>query len=190
MHGGRAARSAVAALMIFAFVDVLDAVMAVGHYEYRITVVTHGQADVQAAAMAYALFDHVVDRLGEVLGRPVEAGTALGVTWALALLLALVAVSVWRYRAPRTPRIERTTLGWLGATVLLEASSALYDAVAAPPDPSIDGALATRPVAYPLWTASAIVLVTAVWRVARTIRRTTVADAQPPSRGIPAGRGR
>jgi hypothetical protein len=50
---------------------------------------------VQVAAVAYELFADVVDGLGEVLGFPDEVSTARGVVWALALVLALVAVSVW-----------------------------------------------------------------------------------------------
>ena len=48
-----AARSAVAVLSIFTLVDVIGTFMVIGHYEYRITVVTHGQPDVWVAAMAY-----------------------------------------------------------------------------------------------------------------------------------------
>lgn len=175
---GWAARSAYAALAVLALVDVLGLVLAVGHAEYRITVGTHGQPDVWPAAAAYVLFAHVVDRLGDALGFPVEAGTVRGVTWAVALLVALVAVSVWRSRVGRTPRWARATLGWLGATVLLKVASALYDIVAAAGTRSVDGALAGRPVAYSLWTVSTVVLVVAVRRVAGSIRRTAEAEAR------------
>jgi hypothetical protein len=167
-----AARLAVAALAVFAVVDVFDTIVAVGDYEYWITVVTHGEPDVQAAYLLRELLDHVVDKMEGPLIYPDAVGTARSVVWTLALLLTVAAVSVWLYRAWGTVRPKRALLGWLGVTVLLKLVIAVYDRVAAPPDPSVDGALATRSVAYPLWTAATIALVVTAVLAIRTIRRT------------------
>ena len=43
------ARLTVLAMILWAVVDVLHTIIAVGHYEHRITVVTHGNADVLPA---------------------------------------------------------------------------------------------------------------------------------------------
>lgn len=165
------AGSAVVALMIFAIVDVFHTFIAIGHYEYRITVVTHGQPDVPVAALAYELLAHVVDELGYVLGFRKGTGTTREVLWTSALVLAVAAVSVWLHRAGGTLRREKATLGWISAAAALKVVSAAYDLVAAPPRPSVGGVLATRPIAYPLWILSTTVLVVAALRVARTIRR-------------------
>jgi hypothetical protein len=65
-------------------------------------------------------------------------------------------------------------LGWLGASVVLKLVVVVYDAVAAPPDPFVDGALATRWVAYPLWTMSTIAVAATALLATRAVRRTTV----------------
>jgi hypothetical protein len=169
-----AARSAVAVVSTFTLVDVIRTFMAIGQYEHRITVVTHGQPDVWVAAMAYALFDAVVDELRYVLGFRVEASTVGELIWMLALILAVAAVAMWLHQVRVMPRMDMATIGWLGVAALLKVVSAVYNAVTAPPAPSIGGVLATRPVAYSLWIVSTVVVVVAALRVVRAIRRTTV----------------
>ncbi|MEV4283300.1 hypothetical protein [Actinoplanes xinjiangensis] len=175
-----AARSAVVALGVLMVVDVFRTCLAIGHYEFRITVVTHGEPDVWVAALAYALFDRVVDEFGRALGLPVAATSVATFLWVLALLATVVTVVVWLRRARLMRHPDRVTLGWLGAAVLLKALSAIYDTVAAPPSPVVGGVLATRPVAYPLWIVSTVVLVVAAVRVVRAIRS---ADPDPAVTG-------
>ncbi|MEV4637006.1 hypothetical protein AB0J80_06600 [Actinoplanes sp. NPDC049548] len=157
MHGERGRQqAAVTLLTVFAVVDVLHTLLTIGHYEHRITVVTHGEPDLYPAAFAYELFAHVV-------GPWQGAGV-------LSLIVAAAAVLMAVSCARGTPPADRATLGWLSATALLKSLSAVYDVVAAPPDPAVDGVLATRPIAYPLWVASTTVLVIATRRLARAIR--------------------
>lgn len=139
-------------------VDVVGTVLAVGHYEHRITVVTHGQPDLPAAAMMYDLFV-------EVLGFPDELGAVRWTLWPAVAVLTVAAVSMWRRR---TDASLRPVAAWIAAAVLLKTQAMVYDAVAAPPGPAF---VASRPVAYPLWTAATVVLLVAAALTARTIRR-------------------
>jgi hypothetical protein len=87
------ARLTVFALTLWAVVDVLHTLLAVGYYEHRITVVTHGSADVPPAWMAY-----------ELMHRFLPGGVARVVadrSWLLASLFAAVAVIAWLDRARR-----------------------------------------------------------------------------------------
>jgi hypothetical protein len=170
--GRTAGRSAVVALSVFAVVDVVRTFLAVGHYEDRITVVTHGEPDVWVPAAGYALFELAVREAGWASGYHLQANDVYQAVWLLAAVVAVAAAAVWLRRARALPRADRVTAGWAGAAVLLTAVSGLHHAVAAPPSPSVDGALATRPVAYSLWVVSTIVLVVATVRVVRMIRRT------------------
>jgi hypothetical protein len=173
-----AARSAVVALGILMVADVFRTCMAIGHYEFRITVVTHGEPDVWVAALAYELFDRVVDEFGWALGFRVAATSVATFLWTLALLVTVVTVVLWLRRSRLMRHLDRVTLGWLGAAVLLKVLSAIYDTVAAPPSPVVGGVLTTRPVAYPLWILSTVVLGVAAGRVVRAIRSTA---AEPGS---------
>jgi hypothetical protein len=174
-----AARLAITALAVFAVIDIFDTVVAVGDYEHWITVVTHGEPDVWTAYMVRELLDYVVGELDGPLIYPDAVGRTRSVVWTLALLLTVAAVFVWLYRVRRTVRPKGPLLGWFGATISLKLVVAVYDAVAAPPDPSVEGALATRWVAYPLWTTATIAVVVSALLATRTIRRTTV-RRQPP----------
>ncbi|MEU4689627.1 hypothetical protein [Actinoplanes sp. NPDC023714] len=150
----RPSRLAVAALLLFAVVDVLATLAAIGHYEDSIIIFTHGRPDLPPAWFAYALLEFAED---ELLGLP----GLLAVVWWLTLLLALA--GLYRLR-PILPRLRAL----LVTAVLLKTVAAVHHALAAPPDPVIEGFLTTRPVAYPLWTVSTIVLAAAAWRVARS----------------------
>ncbi|MEU4620600.1 hypothetical protein AB0G04_11565 [Actinoplanes sp. NPDC023801] len=168
-----AGRTSIAALGVLMVVEVIHLFLAIGYYEDRITVVTHGLPDVWPAAFAYALSDHVVDELGHVSGLAVEANTVSGLIWLTSMTVAVTAVAMWLRRVPVRPRWDKATLGWLTGAVVLKVVSAVYNTVAAPPGPSVGGVLATRPVAYSLWMVSTVVLVVAAWRLMRTIQRTT-----------------
>lgn len=82
------ARPAVAALTAFTVTDLLRTLLAVGRYEDRITVVTHGAPDLYPAAFAYHLAGHLLDlagirlpvhRVADLLwvGSPPTSGTGL-----------------------------------------------------------------------------------------------------------------
>ena len=88
-----AARLAVVALVLWVVIDVIRTTLAVGHYEHRITVVTHGDADVWPAWMAYEVLDYLLPR-----------GLAITVTdrmWVLGALVAAAAFVTWLYQARR-----------------------------------------------------------------------------------------
>jgi hypothetical protein len=89
----RAARVAVAALVAWAVIDVLNTVIAVGHYEDRITRVTHGEVDVLPAWLVYTLFDHFMP-YGMVT-------TVAARLWVLGLLVAGIAFITWLVQARR-----------------------------------------------------------------------------------------
>jgi hypothetical protein len=164
------ARPAVAALALFALVDMISTLLMIGHYEHRITVVTHGSPDLGAAMFAYDLFDFVLDGLG--LGRgPRTADLARQWIWLVALVVAVAAVAVWRHRARKAAPVGRTTLRWVGAAAVLSVVSAVYRAATAPSGVAVAGFLDNRPVAYLLWAVSTAVVVTACARLAAAIRR-------------------
>ncbi|WP_433833600.1 hypothetical protein ACQP2E_19295 [Actinoplanes sp. CA-015351] len=142
------------ALVLFAVVDVVATVLAVGHYEDRITVVTHGRPDIGPAAYAYGFAEFVLGR--DVLG-------AVGVVWVLALGAALVLS-----RRVLLSREERPVVLVSGVLVVVRA---VHYALAAPPSPIVDGVLNTRPVAYPLWTVAAVAVVVTAARLAAQLRQ-------------------
>ncbi|GAB3950618.1 hypothetical protein GCM10027614_51340 [Micromonospora vulcania] len=57
-----AARLAVLALILWAIVDVLRTVTAVGYYEHRIEIATHGNVDVVPAWLAYLIVSELTPR--------------------------------------------------------------------------------------------------------------------------------
>jgi hypothetical protein len=83
----------VLALILWAVIDVLRTTFAVGYYEHRITVVTHGDVDVLPAWMAYELFNHLMP-----LGM---ATTVADRSWVLGSLVAAAAFITWLYQARR-----------------------------------------------------------------------------------------
>lgn len=161
--------SVIVAVSAFAVVDVVRTLLAIGGYEYQIIVVTHGNPDVPAPMRLYELFDLMTEELRRLPDHYVPPSTVYQFIWTLALVVAVATTVTWLYQVRAIPRPDRATVGWIGAAVLLKVVVAVYDAVAAPPSPSIGGVLATRPIAYPLWTVSSVVLVVAVRRVISTI---------------------
>lgn len=101
----RAARLAVAGLVLWAVGDGFRTTVAVGHYEERITVVTHGGADVPPAWLAYLMLD-------DLLLRRTEPTSVVGWWWALCLLVAVAAVIAWLYQARREAERLGGTPGW------------------------------------------------------------------------------
>jgi hypothetical protein len=83
----------VLALIGWATVGVLRAILAVGHYEERINVVTHGNVDVLPAWLVYMHLDALMPRGWET--------TVVDMLWALGSLVAVVAVAAWLYRSAR-----------------------------------------------------------------------------------------
>ena len=163
-------RPAVAALTVFAVVDMISTLLMIGRYEVRITGVTHGSPDLAAAAFAYDLFDFVLDELG--LGRgPGGADLVRQRIWLVALIAAVAAVVVWRRRARGAATVGRTTLGWIGAAAVLTVVSAVYRVAAAPAGAGVVAFLDNRPVAYSLWAVSTAAVVTASFRLAAAVRR-------------------
>ncbi len=161
-----AARLTVLALMLWAVVDVFRTIMAIGHYEHRITVFTHGNADVPPAWMVYELVHHLL-----------PAGTADTVTgwsWIAASLVAAGAVLGWLRRAPRA---ALTSSWWATVLVMLlfQGLGLVYLAVTSPGAAFAKTALDTRWVAYPLWTAATVLTVLAATRTVRMVRQVTQA---------------
>ncbi|WP_144122930.1 DUF4328 domain-containing protein [Catellatospora sichuanensis] len=88
------ARLAVAALLVWAVLDVLRTIVAVGHYEHRIEVVVHGNTDpVLPALMVYELLDHLLPRG--------MTTTVADRSWIVGLLVAAAAFIIWLHRARR-----------------------------------------------------------------------------------------
>ena len=90
----RPARLAVTALALWAGIDLLRTTVAVGDYEERITVVTHGDVDVPPAWLAYYTLDGLLPR-GAAVTSVVDR------LWILGLLVAVAAFIAWLYRARR-----------------------------------------------------------------------------------------
>jgi len=88
-----AARLAVVALIVWAVIDVIRTTLAVGHYEDRIIVVSHGNVDVLPAWVVYELFDSLMP-LGLVT-------TVADRSWILGVLAAVAAFVAWLYQARR-----------------------------------------------------------------------------------------
>jgi len=100
-----AARLAVVALVLWVVIDVIRTTLAVGHYEHRITVGTHGGADVWPAWMAYELVDFLLPR----------RGLAIMVSdrmWVVGALVAAAAFVAWLYRARRNAGRLSGSLQW------------------------------------------------------------------------------
>ncbi|MET7671679.1 hypothetical protein [Micromonospora luteifusca] len=174
------ARLAVIALTLWGVVDVVRAILRVGHYESRIEVATHGNVDVAPAWYAYT-----------ILSEPLPYGfvtVAADWLWILASIAAVAAVVTWQYYVRRTAqwlgdavpwppaRTMRTWCSTVLGTVVLYLLSFLYHWATSDGGRFHETSLDTRPVAYPLWTAgTALAVVTAVLSV-RVVRRT--AEAQ------------
>jgi hypothetical protein len=142
--------------MVLAVVAVVHMVLAIGFYEHRITVVTHGAPELAAFAYAYELFDYLMGPLGYA-----AAVTALR---ALAWLLAAAAVLLWVQQVRVRP--DRVTFGWVSAAAVLKVLAVVLGDLPA-----------SRVVAYPLWVLSTVALVVALWRL------TSDARGLIPSRG-------
>jgi hypothetical protein len=149
----RPSRVAAPAVVLFAAVDALATVVAIGHYEDAIVTVTHGSSELSAFWMAYGLYDFVETDLLALPG-------LLAVVWWVSLLAALGGLYHLR------PRL-RPLRAILVTAVLLKTLAAVHHALAAPPSPVIEGVLTMRPVSYPLWALSSVVLAAAAWQVAR-----------------------
>jgi hypothetical protein len=100
----RAARVAVAALVAWAVIDMLNTVIAVGHYENRITVVSHGEADVLPAWLVYALFNRLMP-FGMVT-------TVAARLWMIGLLVAGIAFITWLVLARRNAGLLGGAPAW------------------------------------------------------------------------------
>jgi hypothetical protein len=170
------ARSAIAALVVFAIVDVFDAIMAIGRYEFRITVVTHGEPSLSPAYTVYELVDNSVDDLCGSQHWSCDFGPStamwfLTLVWVLSALAVLATVSMWWFRERGRVRIPPRDGRRLMAAGVLFVVARLHQALASPPNPILEGALNRRTVAYPLWTVAAVVLVVVVRHLVRTIRQ-------------------
>jgi hypothetical protein len=99
-----AARLAVVVLILWVVIDVIRTTLAVGHYEHRISVVTHGDVDVWPAWMAYELLDYLLP-----LGM---ATTVADRSWILGSLVAAAAFVTWLYRARRNAGRLGGSLEW------------------------------------------------------------------------------
>jgi hypothetical protein len=99
-----AARLAVVSLALWAVIDVIRTTLAVGHYEDRITVVTHGAPDVWPAWVAYELLVDVMPRsmVMAVVDR----------SWILWSLAAASAFVVWLHQARRNAGRLGGALEW------------------------------------------------------------------------------
>jgi hypothetical protein len=99
-----AARLAVVVLVLWAVIDVIRTTLAVGHYEDRITMGTHGDADVWPAWMAYELLVHLMPHgmVSAVADR----------SWILGALAAAVAFVTWLYLARRNAGRLGGALEW------------------------------------------------------------------------------
>jgi hypothetical protein len=99
-----AARLAVVALVLWVVIDVIRTTLAVGHYEDRITVGTHGDPDVWPAWMAYELLVNLMPR---------ATVTAMADRlWILGALAAAVAFITWLYQTRRNAGRLGGTLEW------------------------------------------------------------------------------
>lgn len=87
------------ALALWAVVDVLRTTVAVGHYEERITVVTHGGVDVTPAWLVYYLLDSWFRDSWFRGGWLPDTVTVVDPVWLLSLLTAAAAVTAWLYHA-------------------------------------------------------------------------------------------
>ncbi|MFF4881183.1 DUF4328 domain-containing protein [Micromonospora sp. NPDC000668] len=104
MRRSVAARLVVAALILWAVLDVLRTVLAVGHYENRIEVVTHGNVDVLPAWLAYVIVSELMPR---------DAVTvAADRLWMLGALVAAAAFVAWLHQARRTAGRLGGALTW------------------------------------------------------------------------------
>lgn len=99
-----AARLAVVALILWVVIDLIRTTLAVGHYEHRITGMTHGHADVWFAWMAYGLLDFLL---------PLGMATAVADRmWILGTLVAAAAFGRWLYQARRNAGRSGGSLKW------------------------------------------------------------------------------
>jgi hypothetical protein len=169
-----AARLAVIALTVWAAADMLRATLAVGWYEARIVMVTHGYADVGLAWWAYELVDLL---LPSGLVVPAVADRA----WMLGAVVAATAFFGWLHQARRTAgRLGWSSGGlvgvwWAGLLVAvgLHLLTRLYVVLTSADGAARGTAWDTRLVAYPLWAASTAAAVIAATLCVRLIRRTT-----------------
>lgn len=169
-----AARLAVVSVVSWAVVDVIRTTLAVGHYEDRITGVTHGSPDVWPAWAAYDLLVDVMPR-----------GTVTAVvdrSWILGSLAAAAAFVVWLHQARRAgvSAAQPAPVGWwwtsVLVTVLLKGLGRLYDVVTSDGARFEGATLDTRTVAYPLWTVGTSMIVVTAFLTARVVRRITEAQ--------------
>ncbi|WDZ82638.1 hypothetical protein [Micromonospora cathayae] len=177
-----AARLAVAALAVWATVDLLRAVLAVGRYEARILVVTHGAPDLGLPVFAYELFDFLLP-----IG--LEVPTVADRAWLLVTAGTAVAVLGWlRQARPAVAAPDVPARRWLVSLLVaggLHLLVRVYDALIAVGGPAHGTALDTRPVAYPLWTAGTVSVVVAAALGVRVVRR---AGGLPAVDDSPGGR--
>lgn len=180
----RAAWAAVAALSVWAVIDVFGTVIAVGHYEDRITMVTHGEVDVLPAWLVYTTFDHFMP-----YGMVTMVAARL---WMLGLLVAGIAVSTWLVQARRNAGRLGGAPAWATATaapvgrwwasvivmVLLNGLVALYSELTSHGGLFAREAVDTRVVAYPLWTAATVAVVSTAVLSGRVVLRITETQEQ------------
>lgn len=162
-HG---ARLTVIVLVGWAVIAVLWTSLAVGHYEHRITVVTHGEPDVWPAWLAYEALDSLL---------PHGA-----LRWAIGGWLVLVGNLVIPYvmmqylRRAGGPARRSAPVGWWATvliTLLLNGLIHLYDVATTRDGVFKKTALDTRAVAYPLWTAGVVAVVIMAFLGVRIVRR-------------------
>jgi hypothetical protein len=165
------ARLTVLALILWAIIDVLHTIIAVGNYEHRITVVTHGSADVGPAWLVYELLHHLMP--GGL------ANTVAGRTWIAASLLAAATVITWLYQARRNAERAAPVSWWaiVLVTLLFHGLGRLYQIVTARGGAFAHTTLDTRWVAYPLWTAATVMTVLTAILTARMVRQITHAHS-------------
>ncbi|WP_203911446.1 hypothetical protein [Rhizocola hellebori] len=149
-------------MSLWAILDVFHTIMAVGHYEDRITVVTHGSADVVPAWLAYEVWQQLMPRG--------DATIVADRFWIAGSVVAAVAVVIWLVRTRRN-----AAWAWAWASVLIavlvQGLFWVYQAVTSAGGAFDKTALDTRWVAYPLWTVASLVTVLAAIRTARAVRQ-------------------
>jgi hypothetical protein len=94
----------VVVLVVWSVIDVIDASLAVGHYEHRITVATHGDADVWPAWLVYEVLDSVLPH-----GMAITTADRSRI---LGSLVAAAAFVAWLYRARRNATRLGGSLKW------------------------------------------------------------------------------
>jgi hypothetical protein len=147
---------------------VLHTILAIGHYEDRIVIYTHGNVDIAPAWLAYELLQDLTSHG--------KADLIADRFWLFVSLTAAASFAVWLHQTRGTGR--RT--GWLASVLAMAALQGLvwlYDVVTARGGAMRGTWLDTRLVAYPLWMAATVTVVVTAVLCARVVRQNTPASS-------------